>query len=117
MQRIVLEILERTGTPPDAGPAFAESARQVVERVAACDWAAVGDAEAAFIESPPSLVRWAPIVDELKLLDEPIVLNSVRFRWQQVRRDLAGALDAAAVLGAATGTATVLGEPEAAVSR
>lgn len=109
MQRLVAEILADTGIPADAGPQFAESARLVLERVAACDWAAVGDAEAAFTESPPSLVRWAPIVDELKQLDEPIVLNSVRFRWQQVRRDLEGALDADAVLGG--GAPAGAGEP------
>lgn len=121
IQRLVAEILERTGIPQDAGPAFAESARVVQERIAACDWAAVGDAEVAFTESPPSLVRWAPIVDELKQLDEPIVLNSVRFRWQEVRRDLAQALDAAAVLGATAapeaGAASPPVEPSPAVSR
>lgn len=110
MQRVVADILAGTGIPSDAGPDFAASARLVLERIAACDWAAVGDAEAAFTESPPALVRWAPIVDELKQLDEPIVLNSVRFRWQEVRRDLAEALDAGAVLVAAA-------EPGPAVSR
>ena len=97
-------ILAETGTPADAGPAFADSARQVLERLSACDWAAVTDDAGAFTESPPALVRWAPIVDELKQFDEPIVLNSVRFRWQEVRRDFRQALDAGAVLGAAPGT-------------
>jgi hypothetical protein len=38
-------------------------------------------------------------MDELKQLDEEIVRNSVRFRWQEVRRDFARHLDVQAVLG------------------
>ena len=47
---------------------------------------------------PSALVEWAPIVDELKQMDEEIVINSVRFRWQKVRQDLREALDAGSVL-------------------
>jgi hypothetical protein len=43
-------------------------------------------------------VRCAPVLDELKQLDEEIVRNSVRFRWQQVRRDFARFLDADVLL-------------------
>jgi hypothetical protein len=43
-------------------------------------------------------VRWAPVKDELKLLDEEIVRNSVRFRWQAVRRDFAEQLRLAPLL-------------------
>ena len=53
-------------------------------------------------------MRLAPVVDELKEFDEPIVLNSVRFRWQEVRRELRKALDAEAVLGRASDP---VGEP------
>ncbi len=98
VREVVAEILAGVGVPADAGPAFAETAQAVLARIDACDWAAVPDDGAAFTESPPALVRWAPIVDELKELDEPIVLNSVRFRWQEVRRDLRQVLDAEAVL-------------------
>lgn len=94
----VSQLLAVTGIPTDAGPAFASSAEAVLERLASCDWHAVTDDAAAFTDSPPALVRWAPIVDEMKALDEPIVLNSVRFRWQEVRRELRRSLDARALL-------------------
>jgi hypothetical protein len=94
----VSQLLATTGVPTDAGPAFASSSAAVQERLASCDWSAVTDDAAAFTESPPALVRWAPIVDEMKVLDEPIVLNSVRFRWQEVRRELRRSLDAGALL-------------------
>jgi hypothetical protein len=98
VREAVAEILAETGKPADSGPAFEESARAVLARIEACDWPAVTDDAAAFVESPPALVRWAPIVDELKELDEPIVLNSVRFRWREVRQNLRDTLDTAAVL-------------------
>lgn len=101
MRRIVDDLLQATGIPADAGPEFQAGAQAVRSRIARCEWSSVGDDESAFTESPAALVRHAPIVDELKQLDEPIVRNSVRFRWQEVRRDLRRDLDAAAVLASA----------------
>jgi len=99
MRSVVEGILAATGMPADAGEEFEAGAQRVRARIALCDWSSVADDETAFSESPAALVRHAPIVDELKQLDEPIVRNSVRFRWQEVRRDLRRDLSAAAVLG------------------
>lgn len=101
MQRQVDAILAAVGTPPEADTEFATHAERVRARVAACDWSIVGDDEGAFSASPAALVRWAPVVDDLKELDEEIVRNSVRFRWQEIRRALRAGLDADAVLRAA----------------
>lgn len=101
MRELVDATLAATGSPPDADEEFSEHARRVAARLALCNWAAVGDDDGAFVESPPALVKWAPIIDELKRLDEAIVTNSVRFRWQEVRRDLRRDLDAAAVMTSA----------------
>jgi len=98
MEDIVENILAETGIPQDAGEKFSISANHVRQRVATCDWKTVTDDEQPFSDSPPSLVRWAPIIDELKQLDEDIVINSVRFRWQKVRREIRRALDTTAVL-------------------
>jgi len=98
----VAAILESTGIPPGAGEDFPRLAGQLRARLAACDWAAVQDDETAFVESPSALVRWAPVIEDLKRLDEEIVRNSVRFRWQEVRRDLRANLDAQALLAGAT---------------
>ena len=97
---LVDDVLARTGTPTEAGDAFAEHANRVRNRLARTDWLAVGKDEAAFTESPTGLVRWAPVMDELKELDEEIVRNSVRFRWQEVRRDFSRHLDSQSVLRA-----------------
>jgi hypothetical protein len=101
MQEAVEMILSATGVPDDAGPEFDSHVQRLRARLALCDWAAVGDDDGAFAESPGALVRWAPIVDYLKDLDEPIVRNSVRFRWQEVRRDLRSALRADALVASA----------------
>lgn len=98
MNETVAEILSAKGVPADAGPEFAAHAGRVRARIALCEWAGVPDDETAFAESPLALVHWAPIVEDLKQLDDEIVRNSVRFRWQEVRRNLRQALDAAAVL-------------------
>ena len=74
-------------------------------RLSLCEWNDFGDEEAPFTESPDALVKWAPIADELKQLDEEIVRNSVRFRWQEVRRDLRARLDAQALVASLAATA------------
>jgi hypothetical protein len=93
-------VLLRAGSPAEAGSEFAAHADRVRDRVARTDWLSIGDGEAAFTASPAGLVRWAPVMDELKQLDEEVVLNSVRFRWQEVRRELSAHLDHAALLEA-----------------
>lgn len=96
--RLVDEILGETGTPPDAGPEFAEHAGRVRARLRLCDWKAQTDDANPFSESPGALVYWAPVVEDLKALDEEIVRNSVRFRWQEIRQQLRLVLDARSVL-------------------
>jgi hypothetical protein len=97
------DVLARAGTPAEAGDEFAAHADRVRDRLARTDWLAVGPDEAAFTASPAGLVRWAPVMDELKQLDEEIVRNSVRFRWQEVRREFCRHLDAKALLGPMSG--------------
>jgi len=98
MRAVLEQVLAGHGVPEDADAHFQAHAERVRARIAGCDFAAVEDGEQAFGESPSALVRWAPIVDELKQLDEAIVRNSVRFRWQEVRRELRRCLHAPAVL-------------------
>ena len=93
MQATLEAALAASGTVHE--PARVEHVRA---RLALCDWKAVADDGTSFSESPRVLIECAPIVDELKQLDEEIVRNSVRFRWQQVRRELRRALDADALM-------------------
>jgi hypothetical protein len=102
MQQVVGDILSETGVPADAGPEYTAHADRVRSRIALCPWAAQVDGDGPFVESPGALVFWAPIVDELKVLDEEIVRNSVRFRWNEIREQARRALDAQAVMASAS---------------
>lgn len=66
-------------------------------RLAFWDWTDGPQGPAIFSESPPALVRWAPIAPELKQYDQEIVENSIKFKWRDVRRDLERRLDAPGV--------------------
>ena len=101
IQQSVAAILAETGIPPDADAEFPAHAERVRARLASCDWNRVADDETPFSESPAALIRWAPVIENLKQLDEEIVKNSVRFRWQEIRRDLRRNLDAEGALRAA----------------
>jgi hypothetical protein len=98
MQRVVCALLSDTGVPAEAGGEFSAHADRVRARIALRDWAVSSEGEAAFSQSPAALVHWAPVVDELKALDEEVVHNSVRFRWREVRQDLQRVLDAHALM-------------------
>ena len=54
-------------------------------RLGETHWPNAALGENAFTQSPPDLVRYAPVIDEFKELDEEIVRNSIRFRWTDVR--------------------------------
>ena len=96
MESVIDGVLDGAGEPAEAGADFGAATQAVRDRIRACEWSAVADDESAFTESPASLVRWAPVVDELKQFDTEIVRNSIRFRWIEVRRKLRSDLHAAA---------------------
>jgi hypothetical protein len=81
---------DAAAVPPEAAEVFAARAR-------ATDWDAAAAGEAAFAGSTADLVRVAPVAEEFKPLDRPIVRNSMRFRWREVRAELQRRLDPTAV--------------------
>jgi hypothetical protein len=98
MSGVVDDVIARAGAPAEAGDGFAAHAVRVRDRIRRTDWMSVGPDESAFTQSPDGLVKWAPVMDELKQLDAEVVRNSVRFRWQEVRREFARELDADVLL-------------------
>ncbi len=98
MEELVEALLAETGTPDDAGEAYAADADAWRARVRACRWSQITDDEGPFTESPKALAHWAPVADVLKRHDVEIVENSVIFRWIEVRRALRAVIDADAVL-------------------
>ena len=76
-----------------AGPPPEEALARFDRRVRAADWQAAADGRRAFAGSEADLVRFAPVIDEYKALDREIVMNSIRFRWRDVRDQLRRRLD------------------------
>lgn len=72
-----------------------------LKRCAVVDWAEMAEGPAAFQPSADALIRWTPIAEELKALDEEIVRNSIHMRWINVRRDIKDNLVADAVVASA----------------
>ncbi len=99
LSAIINTILTETGIPDGASTEFQETAESVRQRVANCDFSSIPDNDFAFVKSPEALFHWAPIADELKNRDQEIVENSVRFRWQEIRRSARKQLQAEAVMG------------------
>ena len=71
----------------------ADAAQEFRHRVEGTDWGHAALRENAFSGSVRDLLRYAPVVDEFKELDGNIVSNSIRYRWQDVRRQLRKRLD------------------------
>ena len=59
--------------------------RMFLARAALTNWQAAAEGEAAFSQSTRDLIEMAPVVDEYKEADRSIVVNSIRFRWLDVR--------------------------------
>ncbi|WNK00649.1 hypothetical protein L2D14_04305 [Thalassospiraceae bacterium LMO-JJ14] len=63
-------------------------------RLAAVDWAGTAGTRDNFTQSPAAVVKWAPIADQLKKYDVEYVENSVKFAWNNIRRQFEKRLDA-----------------------
>ena len=86
LQRAIDPLLARTAQPSEAGEDFSAALEKLKIRIASAPFTDAAESENAFTVSPDALVYWAPIVDELKSLNESIVRNSIRFCWQAPRR-------------------------------
>lgn len=91
-------LLQEHGLPEEAGPDFQPARDEVLNRVSCHVWARQLNDDEVFCKSPEALVYWAPIADELKIRDQEIVVNSVRFRWIEVRRAVRRQIDIPAVV-------------------
>ena len=85
---LVTDGLEKGLEDFPASDVRAEVNRRFKQRLAVLNWDKAGDNEITFSPSAVDLVEFAPVVDEFKELDKEIVMNSIRFRWRDVREQL-----------------------------
>ena len=66
-------------------------------RLRETDWSEGALHRENFTCSPDALVHWAPIAPELKKFDREIVENSIKFAWQDIRRQFDRRMDRDAI--------------------
>lgn len=75
-----------------------ESLIEFLSRLKSVDWENAARMENAFTVSPEVLAVCAPVIDEFKELDREIVMNSIRFRWRDVREQFRKRVDSGSLL-------------------
>ncbi len=78
-------------------PDPAEDIAAFAERADATVWRQAAIGENAFTVSPAGLIAAAPVIDEFKELDREIVMNSIRFRWRDIREQYRKRADCEAI--------------------
>ena len=68
------------------------------QRAAVMAWEEAATSALAFVSSADAFMRWAPVTDEFKALDEEIMRNSLHLRWIGIRRDVKETLNVQEVL-------------------
>jgi len=95
---IVDRATESEELPVERPDGFEDIRKAYAERARSMRWGNIEPGEDIFVRSLSALVEWAPVADELKILDEEIVRNSMRFKWKNVRDRFRQALDADSVM-------------------
>ena len=83
---IFLKILDDETTNKMPQDIIEEAKKNFEERFQNIDWNLYHN-DLPFNLSALSLYKWAPIADELKILDRKIVLNSVILKWDVVKKE------------------------------
>lgn len=84
--------------PVERPQGFGDIPEAYARRAHATRWHRIEPGEGPLAGSLDALIEWAPIADELKILDKEIVRNSMRFKWKKVRDQFEKIIDADAVL-------------------
>ncbi len=95
---LFLNALEKLAVDPLPDAEMQSLREAELVRFRLIDWPKMVSGDAAFQRSVRSVIAEAPLIDDLKVLDEDIVINSVRFKWQEVRAELVHRLDASAMI-------------------
>ena len=77
------------------------------QRLEGTDWPFGALKRENFKQSPLNLAKWAPIAPQLKQYDTEIVENSIKFAWQEIRRQFQKRLNPEAIVADRTGRAKV----------
>ena len=79
----ILNMEEKNGMPSEV---IYEAKKIFQERFSNIDWKKYCT-NLPFNESALALYKWAPVADELKILDRKIVLNSMILKWDNIKEE------------------------------
>ena len=79
----ILNMEEKNGMPSEV---IYEAKKIFQERFSNIDWKKYCT-NLPFNESALALYKWAPVADELKILDKKIVLNSMILKWDNIKEE------------------------------
>ena len=85
-KEIFLKILDDETTNSMPLNIIEEAKKEFDERLIKIDWEKYHN-DRPFNPSALSMYKWAPIADELKILDRKIVLNSVILKWDVIKKE------------------------------
>lgn len=68
--------------------AFVDVVHRTRQRADVMAWEEAATTAMAFASSAEAFMKWAPVTDEFKALDEEIMRNSLHLRWIGIRRDV-----------------------------
>ena len=68
--------------------AFVDIVHRTRQRASVMAWEDAATTPIAFASSAEAFMKWAPVTDEFKALDEEIMRNSLHLRWIGIRRDV-----------------------------
>ena len=77
--------------------AFVDVVNRTRQRAEVMAWEEAATTAMAFASSAEAFMKWAPVTDEFKALDEEIMRNSLHLRWIGIRRDVKETLQIEAV--------------------
>ena len=90
----VLLNLQQDDVDPSA---FVDVVNRTRQRAEVMAWEEAATTAMAFASSAEAFMKWAPVTDEFKGLDEEIMRNSLHLRWIGIRRDVKETLQIEAV--------------------
>ena len=91
-------VIERTFGDSEYAYLAGEVEAAFKARIKQVAWDQMAIMENAFKLSPEDLVKYAPVIDDYRERDREIVMNSIRYRWRDVREQFRKRVDASAIV-------------------
>ena len=97
-QHCFSNVIEQTFEDSEYAYLVKDAATDFKTRIKQVEWDQMAALENAFKLSPEDLVKYAPVIDDYRERDREIVMNSIRFRWRDIREQFRKRVEATAIV-------------------